>query len=262
VTGNEAQLRQVILNLCFNARDAMAEEGGELMIMTEIVDLDADYCREHMDSPAGRYLMLAVTDTGCGIPKEKQTRIFDPFYTTKIQEKGTGLGLAMVYGTIRNHGGSIQVYSEPGYGTTFRIYLPSSHQPPTIAEDVISKTNSGRLLLIDDEELVLHVAEQLLRTLGYTVNSFLKAPDAIDYYAKHQSEIDLVLTDFIMPEINGDECFQRLRAINPDVRVFLTSGYALDSNTRAALQHGFIGFIPKPFIMKELQKTLNQALAH
>jgi PAS domain S-box-containing protein len=260
VTGNEDQLRQTILNLGLNARDAMAQEGGELTITTEIVDLDADYCREHMDSPPGRYLMLALTDTGCGIPKENQAQIFDPFYSTKKLTKSTGLGLAMVYRTVRNHGGTVQVYSEVDYGTTFRIYLPSTNQSHLPANNFAANGNSGRLLVIDDEELALHVAEQMLRTLGYTVTSFLKPSEAIAHYQEHQAEIDLVLVDFIMPEMNGDKCFQALRALNPEAKVFLTSGYALDSQTRTILQQGFEGFLPKPFILKELQDKLSQAL--
>ena len=261
--GDPSQIHQVLLNLALNARDAMPR-GGELAIATSVCDVDIEQCRREADLKPGTYLKIQVTDTGQGIPKEIAKRIFEPFFTTKEQGQGTGMGLAMVYGIVKNHGGSIQVYSEPGFGSTFRIYLPISGDQPAEArskERKAPRRGSGTVLLVDDEEVVREVAADMLRSLGYKVVTAASGHEALDYYSRHGSDVDLALIDLVMPGMGGKECFLGLREMNPDVRAVLSSGYGINGRAQETIDEGMLGFIQKPYQLATLADGLHKALS-
>jgi len=202
-----------------------------------------------------------VSDTGVGIDKKNQDRIFEPFFTTKEMGRGTGLGLASVYGIIKNHGGYINVYSEKDQGTTFSIYLPASEKevmtPQEDASLPISK-GSGTILLIDDEQMILDVGSELLEELGYTVMLAGSGPEALETYSSHGIGIDLVIMDMIMPGMGGGETFDRLKEIDPDVKVLLSSGYSINGQATKILDRGCDGFIQKPFNMQQLSEKIRE----
>jgi CheY-like chemotaxis protein len=264
VMGDPDQIQQVLLNIALNGRDAMPD-GGELHFETDVVDLDAEYCRWHMGSTPGVHVMIAITDTGQGIPREILDRIFEPFFTTKEPGKGTGLGLAMIYGIIKNHGGSIRVYSEVGHGTTFRVYLPlaaaaaTPHHPgdTKLLEPIIGQ---GRILLVDDDPIVRQASTGLLQLLGYEVVICEDGQMAVDYYREHGREIDLVLLDLVMPRLGGLETFRALKAIDPSVKVVLTTGYGHNEAVQALLDEGVVGFAPKPYHARTLSEMLARIL--
>ena len=262
VMGDPDQIQQVLLNLAINARDAMPE-GGELRFETVIVELDAEYCRWHMGVTPGVYVMVAITDTGHGIPREIQDRIFEPFFTTKDQGKGSGMGLAMVYGIIKNHGGSIRLYSEVGVGTTFRFYLPvvpastlRSVEPRLLG----SVAGQGRILLVDDDHFVRESTIGVLQHIGYEVVAVEDGQQAVAYYRDHGHQIDLVLLDLVMPRMGGRETFHALKAIDPSVRVVLTTGYGHNEMVQCLLDEGVVGFAPKPYHLRPLSEVLARAL--
>jgi signal transduction histidine kinase/ActR/RegA family two-component response regulator len=260
--GDPGQIQQVILNLAVNARDAMPD-GGSLLFKTEMVTLDEEYHRKHPDVVPGRYLELTITDTGHGIPREVMGRIFEPFYTTKEPGKGTGMGLAMVYGIVRNHGGSIEVKSEVGTGTTFTIHLPMSAQTiadPEVAVGIGATHGSGNILIVDDEEVVRNLSREFLSSLGYSVALCIDGQEAVDYYATGPKDIDLVLIDMVMPRMNGRDCFRHLKKINPAVKAILLSGYGLNATVQEAMDEGMFAFIEKPYQLNDLSEVVARAL--
>ena len=262
VSGDPNQLEQVILNLFLNARDAMPA-GGKILIKTENVDLDEAYCSGIVGMAPGKYLMIAVEDTGSGIPKDLQSRVFEPFFTTKEKGEGTGMGLAMVYGIVSNHGGNICVYSEEGMGATFKILLPvdeSAHEDARTTETVIPFIGTGTIMVVDDEEIVLSVAREMLEKLGYVVKPFRDCLKAIRYFKQNQDDIDLVIIDMIMPGIDGAEVFSKLKKINPEVKAILSSGFILDERAQKLLKEGMKGFLQKPFIVTQLSRIVAKAL--
>jgi len=258
---DRGQIEQVLLNLYVNAWQAMTN-GGDLYLQTENVILDRSYVKPYRVEP-GRYVKISVSDTGVGIDKETQERIFEPFFTTKEMGRGTGLGLASVYGIIKSHGGYINVYSERERGTVFTIYLPASEKEvpkeTEIAPSVLIK-GSGTILLIDDEQMILDVGFELLEELGYTVMSAMSGQEAIDIFQKDQEKIDLVIMDMIMPGMGGGETFDRLKEINPDVKVLLSSGYSINGQATKILRRGCDGFIQKPFNMNQLAEKVQKIL--
>ena len=261
VQGDPTQLQQVVLNLAVNARDAMPK-GGTLTISTDDVVLDGAYCSAHHGVMPGRYLLISLSDTGDGIPKEIQSRIFEPFYTTKPVGKGTGMGLAMVYGIVTNHSGSIQLYSELGMGTTFRVYLPTVESE----EDVSMHTEQpvvrgcGTILLVDDEEVVRASVGRMLESLGYEVLAASDGKEAIDVYRRRKDDIVLVILDMIMPHMGGLACLRRLRKINPEVKAILSSGYSLDADMQAARREGVAEFVQKPFQLAKLSSVISSVI--
>jgi len=262
VLGDPGQLQQVLLNLAVNSRDAMPE-GGEFIFETSVVDLDEAYCHEHAGVSPGRHLLLSVTDTGCGIPEEIQNRIFEPYFTTKKRGEGTGMGLAMAYGIVKNHNGSIRVYSEVGQGTTFKIYLPSARRPApaSVALQAVPRSvGTGRLLLVEDEEVIRAMAKKILEGLGYRVASTADGQEGVEYYEKHHSEIGLVIIDMIMPRMNGRDCFLRLREINPGVKALLSTGYGLNGAVEDLLGEGMLGCVQKPYTAGQLAEAVAKAL--
>jgi CheY-like chemotaxis protein len=245
-----------------NARDAMPG-GGELVFETCAAELDEEYCRDHVGASPGRYLMISVTDTGAGIPNEIVDRIFEPYFTTKEEGKGTGMGLAMVYGIICNHGGAIRVYSEVGHGTTFKVYLPVAAAPEPQLQEARHETpvpGTGRILIVEDEDVIRSMATRMLEHLGYDVVTASDGQEGVEYYKEHGSEIDLIIIDMIMPRMNGRECFLRIRAMNPTAKAILSTGYGLDSTVRELLSDGMIGYVQKPYVVGQLSEAVAKAL--
>jgi two-component system cell cycle sensor histidine kinase/response regulator CckA len=258
---DRGQIEQVLLNLYVNAWQAMPE-GGDLYLNTENIILDGSYVKPYKVEP-GRYVKITVTDTGVGIDRETQKRIFEPFFTTKEMGRGTGLGLASVYGIVKSHGVYINVYSELDQGTTFTIYLPASGKEAAADEEVAAAIikGSGTILLIDDEKMILDVGRELLEELGYTVLPVLGGQEAIDVFEKNRDKIDLIIMDMIMPGMSGSETFDRLKEIKPDARILLSSGYSIDGQATKILQRGCDGFIQKPFNMNQLAEKIQKILS-
>ena len=261
---DRGQVEQALLNLYVNAWQAMPE-GGRLSLKTENIVLGADFINNQpYKVEAGDYIKITVTDTGIGIDKETQTRIFEPFFTTKEMGRGTGLGLASVYGIIKNHEGYINVYSELGQGTSFTIYLPASvkkvePEVETVAPTVV--TGNGTILLIDDEKMIIDVGQELLQELGFDVLTATSGPDAIDIYRQKSADIDLVIMDLIMPGMSGGETFDRLKEIDTQVKVLLSSGYSINGQAAKILERGCDGFIQKPFNINQLSEKIQGIIA-
>ncbi len=262
VTGDPSQLQQVVMNLAVNARDAMPT-GGEIIFATEAVDLDEEYCRDHPHASPGRYLLVSVTDTGTGIPEEVRHRVFEPFFTTKGPGEGTGMGLAMAYGIVKNHDGFIEVYSEVGRGTTVKVYLPlcgeaiARDEGPRLAAPI---PGGGRILVVDDEEVVREVVERMLGCLGYEVACVHNGREAADHYGKHGPDIDLVILDMTMPVMDGGECFRALKGLDPEVKALLSTGHALNGTAQRLLDEGMLGFVQKPYVLAQLSEAVARAL--
>ena len=257
---DQGQIEQVLLNLYVNAWQAMPA-GGDIYLETENVTVDEDYVKPFSIAP-GRYVKTSVTDTGTGMDKATQEKIFEPFFTTKDMGKGSGLGLASVYGIIKNHGGFINVYSEKGHGTTFNIYLPASEK-----EIIEGKKSAGELLggsetllFVDDEDMIIEVAEEMFEQLGYKVLIARSGKEAVETYEKNKEQVDIVLLDMIMPDMSGSDTYDSLKEIDPDIKVLLSSGYSLEGQATEILNRGCSGFIQKPFKMKELSQKLREIL--
>ncbi len=254
------QMEQVFMNLYVNAWQAMPG-GGNIYLETENVFLNNEKALLYSVKP-GKYVKITVTDTGTGMDEKTRERIFDPFFTTKAMGRGTGLGLATVYGIINGHKGMINVYSEIGHGTTFTIYLPASEKEVVKEETTAGTIDRGTetILLVDDEEIVLEVSRELLESLGYLVYAVGSGQEAIALFMGKRNEIDLVILDMIMPGISGGETFDRLREINPEIKVLLSSGYSLNGEAQTILDRGCKGFIQKPFQIEKLSQKVREML--
>ena len=258
VLADRGQLEQVVMNLSVNARDAMPD-GGRLVLETETVVINGRFRESHPWARAGRYVLLTVSDTGTGIPPEHLDRVFDPFFTTK--ELGTGLGLATVYGIIKRHGGLIHVYSEPGQGTTFKIYLPISErgaaQVGSKLENVV-RGGTETILVAEDDELVRAMVVRILVEAGYRLLTAHDGVSAVEVFRAHSGEIDLILLDAVMPRRSGAEALSDIRALAPHVRVVMSSGYS--STVGNALTTLDVGFLPKPYEPDALLRAVRRAL--
>ncbi len=259
---DRGMMEQILLNLCVNARDAMVE-GGSLIIETENVGINGSYCRTHPWASPGRYILISISDTGCGMDKETRDRIFEPFFTTKAQGKGTGLGLAMVYGIVKQHQGMIHAYSEPGKGTTFKVYLPVAER---LASDVGTKIESAvvggneTILLAEDEEMVRSLAARILEKAGYKVMVAEDGEDALALFRKKSSEIDLLLLDVVMPGMGGKTVYEKARELKPSIPVLFASGYTENAvHINFVLKKGF-RLIQKPFGREDLLRAVREAL--
>ncbi|MDZ7696909.1 MAG: PAS domain S-box protein [Deltaproteobacteria bacterium] len=259
---DKGQIRQALLNLYINAWQAMPA-GGELYIQTENVQL-APAETQTFGVPPGRYVKISVTDTGTGMDEATREKIFDPFFSTKDTGQGSGLGLASVYGIIKNHNGFINVYSEKGEGTTFTIFLPASEKdisekfPEPPQKDI--QYGKGTILLVDDEDMVIEVAKQMLETLGYRVLIARNGREALNIYAKQNHQIDLVILDMIMPGMGGGDVHDRMREINESVNVVLSSGYSINGQAQEIIDRGCSGFIQKPFSLNDLSIKVGKVL--
>jgi PAS domain S-box-containing protein len=257
-----AQIEQILINLAVNARDAMPE-GGKLTIETKNVVLDQEFCKNHLGLKPGDYVRLTVSDTGHGMDQETLKNIFDPFFTTKEVGKGTGLGLAMVYGIVKNHDGNIFCESTLNHGTTFKIYFPAARKDK-IAEELGEaqevRGGSETILLVDDEEPIRELGEQVLKKFGYTVLQASDGESAVKLYQEKKEEIDLVLLDLIMPVMGGKRCMDWLLQINPELKVIIASGYSPEETVKEILEGGAKNFINKPFNMKEMLQAVRKVL--
>ncbi len=258
---DQGQIGQVLLNLYVNAWEAMPG-GGDLYLQSENVTLGEAYV-EPFNLEPGKYVKASITDTGVGMDEEIQKRIFEPFFTTKEMGRGTGLGLASVYGIIKKHGGIINVYSKKGRGTTFTIYLPASEEKEVTSEkDLSGEVLKGKetILLTDDEDMIIDVGREMLKTLGYTVLVARSGKEAIEIYEKNKEKIDMVLLDMVMPQMGGGETYGKLKETNRDIKVLLSSGYSINGEAEGILERGCNGFIQKPFNMIQLSQRIREIL--
>jgi len=260
IRADQGQMEQVLMNLFVNAADAMPR-GGDLFVRTSKVAHE-DLKRKVYHLKPGLYAELSVRDTGTGMDEKTMARIFDPFFTTKELGRGTGLGLASVYGIIKGHAGYIDVESEIGKGSNFRIYLPASDEraQETVREADQLERGTETILLIDDEEMILHVGQELLRALGYRTLTAPDGKEAVEIYRKNREAVDLVILDMVMPRLGGGEVFDQLKEINPEVKVLLSSGYSIDGEAAKILDRGCNGFIQKPFDLIQLSKSIRVVL--
>jgi PAS domain S-box-containing protein len=263
VNADPGQVEQILMNLAVNAKDAMPD-GGKLIVETAHVILDQDYCKIHRVANPGSYVQLTVTDTGHGIDKMTIEHIFEPFYTTKETGKGTGLGLATVYGIVKSHNGHIVCYSEPDEGTTFKIYLPTidSTQEAKKAEEHLTEFEGGSetILLVDDEEAIRGLGTQILEEFGYTVLTAANGESALQLYSEEQEKIDMIILDLIMPGMGGKRCLVELLKINLEAKVAIASGYSPDGPTKEILKNGAKGFISKPYDLRQMLKVVREVL--
>ncbi len=260
VMADQGQMEQVLMNLFVNAAQAMPG-GGELHLETSNVILEDKDVLANVTRP-GKYVKISITDTGTGMDEKTKARIFDPFFTTKEMGRGTGLGLAMVYGIIRGHDGMIDVISQPGHGSTFAIYLPALKLSVTDEkkEETAILKGTETVLLVDDEETILEVSRALLEALGYQVYTADSGKAAIAIYLEKKDKIDLVILDMIMPGISGGQTFDRLVEIDPGVKVLLASGYSIEGEAQKILDRGCSGFIQKPFHVSSLSRIMREVL--
>ncbi len=254
------QIEQVMINLLVNAAQAMPG-GGDITIATSEEFIDQKNARIY-DIPTGRYVKLVFSDTGKGMDKETMGKIFEPFFTTKDIGHGTGLGLAMVYGIIRNHSGAISVKSELDKGTTFTLLLPASNKTVTTKTKKVATVTKGSecILFVDDESMILEVGQAILAVLGYDVLTAASGQEALEIYQNNIDKIDLIIVDMIMPHLSGGALFDKLKAINPAVNVLLASGYSVEGEAREILERGCRGFIKKPFTISEISTKLRDIL--
>ncbi|MBI1754160.1 MAG: response regulator [Acidobacteria bacterium] len=265
VFADPGQIEQVILNLAINARDAMPD-GGKLSIATENADLDEAYAQDHQGVAPGRYIRLVVSDTGQGMDKATQARIFEPFFTTKGPGKGTGLGLSTVFGIVKQSHGHIWIYSEPGVGTTFKIYFPEirGEERSTIdaaVPSILDEGGSETILLVEDEDMVREVAGNALREAGYTVLEARHGEEAADICRQAAQRIHLLITDVIMPGINGRRVSELAVAAQPDMAVLFISGYTDDAILRHGVLEANVPFLEKPFTPNRLRIKVRETLA-
>jgi signal transduction histidine kinase/CheY-like chemotaxis protein len=257
IYGDATQLHQVLMNLCVNARDAMPN-GGTLKISAENFLVDENYARMHLDAQVGSYIAITVGDTGVGIAPEILDRIFEPFYTTKEFGKGTGLGLSTVLGIIKSHGGFINVYSEIGKGSQFKVFLPAQQTPETLEEPEkeLPSGNGELILVVDDEDSIRDITKTSLEIHNYKAITACDGIEAIALYAEHRDEISVVLTDMLMPSMDGLTTIRTLKKINPNVKIIAVSGLASTEKVNAAADIGVKAFLSKPYTAKQLLQTI------
>jgi signal transduction histidine kinase/ActR/RegA family two-component response regulator len=265
VFGDSGQLQHAILNLAVNARDAMPD-GGELRLGTAVVELDSAWCERHPGAVPGPNVAITVGDTGHGIPANVQERMFEPFFTTKGPGRGTGMGLSLVYGTIRAHGGTITVETDEGRGSTFTIHLPVSAAgaaaTPSPGRSPVSARGRGTVLVVDDDQLPREAAARVLSDAGYDVHAVASGEEAVAWFRKNAAVTRAVVLDLLMPGMDGESCYQALRDISSDVRVVLVSGFDRHDRAEVLLERGVREFLPKPFAAADLTAAVDRATRH
>jgi CheY-like chemotaxis protein len=262
IKADPGQLEQVLMNLAVNARDAMPH-GGQLVIETATVDLDESYARNHADVRPGPYVMLAVSDTGHGMTDAVKERVFEPFFTTKAPGQGTGLGLATVHGIVRQSGGHIFAYSEPGRGTAFKIYFPPAEgsvvaAPPVADED--TPRGNETILVVEDEAVLREITRECLEGAGYTVLEAGHGAAAIQLSEEYEGAIPLLITDVVMPGLTGSELAQRLTAERTEMKVLFISGYTDDAVILRGVLSKEMPFLQKPFTIAQLARKVREVL--
>jgi two-component system cell cycle sensor histidine kinase/response regulator CckA len=263
IEGDVGQIDNVLMNICINASDAI-EGKGELTITTRNVVLgrSTNYGGDSLKN--GKFVQVNIADTGVGMDRDTIAHVFEPFFTTKPEGKGTGLGLAMVYGVVKNHGGEVSIESEPGEGTTVKLLFPAiAEGAQRIPGQVVSKiptpsVRRGMILLVDDEQMMLNSTRRMLEKIGYRVLPAISGIKAIEIYQERADDIALVILDFMMPEMDGSETFEELVKIDPDVKVMLSSGYSIDDKIETLLQNGIQGFIQKPYDLSLLTREIEK----
>ena len=262
VAGDATQLHQVLMNFCVNARDAMPS-GGKLTIKADNVEIDDNYARMNLEAKAGRFVQITIADSGSGIPPNIINRIFEPFFTTKEYGKGTGLGLSTALGIVKSHGGFINVYSEPGLGTEFKIHLPAVETGFAGVEDLTAAPLAGRgelILVVDDEIAIREIAKGTLEAYGYRALTAADGTEAIALYAQHKGEIEVVLTDMMMPYMDGLATIRALQKLNPQVKIIASSGLAENARAIEAANAGVKTFLSKPYTAGKLMEALAEVL--
>jgi nitrogen-specific signal transduction histidine kinase len=261
VHADATQIHQVLMNLIVNARDAMPD-GGNLTISAENIWIDQNYARMYIDAEVGPYIAITITDTGMGIPPEILDRIFDPFFTTKEVGKGTGLGLSTVMGIVKSHGGFVNVYSEVGKGSSFQVFLPSNQATETMVADDAELLNGNNelILVVDDETTICEIAKTTLETHNYRVLTASEGVEALTLYAQYQDSISAVLTDMIMPGMDGYSTILALQRINPQVKIIAMSGLMLNLNNTQKMNLGIQKCLPKPFTAQALLSSVKFSL--
>jgi CheY-like chemotaxis protein len=263
IVGDATQMHQVMMNLCVNARDAMPK-GGSLTIKAENIYLDENYARMHFEARQGPYIMISVADTGIGMPADVIEKIFEPFFTTKEQGKGTGLGLPSIRGIVKGHGGFIDVYSEVGKGTEFRIYIPAATSIKARPEEEELSglpTGHGELILIVDDEIpLLEVSKKTLEDNGYRVLTARDGTEGLAVYAEHRKKIDAVVMDMVMPYLDGPATIRAIQRLNPEVKIIASSSLSANDNTFEAANEGVRIFLKKPYTAEKLLKALAEVL--
>jgi two-component system cell cycle sensor histidine kinase/response regulator CckA len=259
-----SQIEQVLMNLCFNARDAMPK-GGQLVIETRNISLDEHYCKQHSEAQPGRYIRLSVSDTGVGIGRETMARIFEPFFTTKEVGQGTGLGLATVLGIVKQHEGFVDVYSEPGKGTAFHVYLPASEGTPEALEqqdDAPVRGGTETILVAEDHEGMRDMAREILEMLGYRLILVQDGEEAVREFQAHKDSIALLLLDVVMPKLGGTDVYERISQEKAGVPVLFTSGYSEHGAALASLAAKGASVLQKPYGSKVLSRKVREILDH
>ncbi|MEE9122558.1 MAG: PAS domain S-box protein [Syntrophobacteria bacterium] len=263
ISADPVQVEQALMNLAVNAMDAMSE-GGKIIIETERAILDEEFCKTHLGARPGEYVLLTISDTGHGMDKEILEHVFEPFYTTKEVGKGTGLGLAMVYGIVKTHEGYILCYSELGSGTTFKIYLPalvqSGHWREAGEGEDQLKGGDETILLVDDEEYIRELGVELLSDVGYEVLTATDGESALQLYRKEQHRIDLVILDLVIPGMGGKKCYEEILKINPQAKILIVSGHSVNGPGKEAMEAGARGFVGKPFDVSHMLKAVREIL--
>jgi len=262
IRADRGQIEQVLMNLIVNARDAMAG-GGQLLVETGGVILEEEYTQEHRYMKKGSYALLVVSDTGIGMDEATRKRVFEPFFTTKAQGKGTGLGLSVVYGIVKRHSGAIHLYSEPGKGTTIKVYFPAIEAPPDVKIPVKTEPIRGgseTILLVEDEESIRTLAEHILKDIGYIVFTARNGEEAIEVFRRHKEKISLAVLDVVMPKMGGKEAFEMMRKENPGLKAIFMSGYSMNVIHDAFVIQPDTPFLGKPFVPTVLARKVREVL--
>ena len=262
IFANEIHIHQIVMNLCTNAYYAMKSFGGTLNVSLTAVAIQDHDIKTFSEIQPGNYLKLSISDTGCGIPSDIINRIFDPYFTTKPIGEGTGLGLSTIHGIVKDHSGSIKVYSEVGIGTTFHIFLPTAEATAEITVEKLEQLpmGSGCILFVDDEESLLDIGRDLLSRLGYQVETRASALDALEAFQVDPQKFDLVISDITMPKMTGDEIARQIKAIRPEIPIILCSGFSDRINPQTMETIGISALLMKPIIYADLAQTVHRIL--